>query len=87
MSIPAPELYLFYRIYSFELPEDLSNIYLLHGALKNFADFCKIIDENHRRYNSIIMGEPLTPTNQQWSVKVKISPISLNEKKKSKKKN
>ncbi|CAJ0835074.1 9475_t:CDS:2 [Entrophospora sp. SA101] len=68
----------------FDVQSDVGSLWA--STIDEFED-SKIIDENHRRYNSIIMGEPLTPTNQQWSVKVKISPISLNEKKKSKKKN
>ncbi|CAG8657859.1 11482_t:CDS:10, partial [Ambispora leptoticha] len=54
MHLSAPELYLFYKIFSYELPKTVYDFDVL-SCLTRF------------RYNSILRKEPLTPTQQiQW---------------------
>ncbi|CAJ0840973.1 18446_t:CDS:2 [Entrophospora sp. SA101] len=83
MTIPAPELYLFYKIMSFRLPSDVADFDQLKDAFKYMIKFLTIVDENHRRLKNIIEGRPVTPTNSiQWTIKIKKSPITLKKEEK-----
>ncbi|CAB4391983.1 unnamed protein product [Rhizophagus irregularis] len=85
MHLSAPELYVFYKIFSYELPKTVYDFDVLRNALRCLIRFRKIVDNNFQRYNSILRNEPLTPTQQiQWVVKVKNSPRSINEELKAK---
>ncbi|CAG8587140.1 15989_t:CDS:2 [Gigaspora margarita] len=80
MHLSAPELYLFYKIFSFELPKTVRDFDILSNVLSCLIRFRKIVDNNYIRYISILRKDPVTPTQKiQWVVKIKQSPHSINE--------
>ncbi|CAI2183260.1 5352_t:CDS:10 [Funneliformis geosporum] len=82
MNISAPELYLFYKIFSFSLPENIYNFDDITYALKCLINFQKMVDDNYIQFKNILNGEPNISIQQiKWLVNIKISSITLLSKK------
>ncbi|CAJ0885545.1 19126_t:CDS:2, partial [Entrophospora sp. SA101] len=79
MQMPAPELYVFNKIFEFSLPTNVLDFPEISWALSFLIKFRRIVDQNYFRYINILNNnEPVTPTQQmRWSIKMKKSPISL----------
>ncbi|CAJ0898468.1 12137_t:CDS:2, partial [Entrophospora sp. SA101] len=79
MQMPAPELYVFNKIFEFSLPTNVLDFPEISRALSFLIKFRRIVDQNYFRYINILNNnEPVTPTQQmRWSIKMKKSPISL----------
>ncbi|CAJ0764838.1 13928_t:CDS:2, partial [Entrophospora sp. SA101] len=79
MQMPAPELYVFNKIFEFSLPTNVFDFPEISRALSFLIKFRRIVDQNYFRYINILNNnEPVTPTQQvRWSIKMKTLPISL----------